>query len=203
MRFITAIVTALAVATPALAQDMAKPGTEVKVGESVVVPYIWGTKMDKPVPVEITVTEIEKGSVEDLKDFDVPAELKDYVPYYVRYKWTNLSDQDLSNQSLGAFYIVDDRNQQQSNALTQGKRFEKCRAGGSIKDMTKDVSAEGCDIYMIHKDGALKTVIYKGTNPDGHDEVKAVYADPIRWVPAEDAPAPAASTDDSKGKIVN
>lgn len=201
MRFMTAFVAAVAVAAPALAQDMAKPGTEVKVGESVVVPYIWA-KMDKPVPVEVTVTEIEKGSIEDLKDFDVPAEMSDYLPYYVRYTWKNLSDQDLSHQSLGAFYIIDDRNQQQSGARTEGKRFEKCLPGGSIKDMTKDVTAEGCDIYMIHKDGALKSVIYKGTNPDGHDEVKAIYKDPIRWIPSEDAPKaePAA---EGKGKIVN
>lgn len=199
MRFTLTFSIAVLTAVPALAQDLASPGTEVKVGEAVAVPY--SVPKGPEVPVEIMVTEVEKGALADLEGYDIPADLKDYIPYYVRYKWTNLSDEDLSHNSLSGVYVIDDRNQQQSNALAKGQPLEKCRSGGTARDMKKGVSAEGCEIYMIHKDGALKTVIYKGTNPDDKPAVKAIYADPIRWI-VEGATASDAA-DTAQGKIVN
>lgn len=201
MRFVTVITASLLAAAPATAQDYAKPGTEVTVGQSVVIPY----KIPKgnEVPVELTVTEVEKGTLDDLAGFQIPDEMKDYLPWFVRYTWTNLSDEDLSHSSMGAFYVIDDRNQQQTGVRTQGKRFDKCR-DESARDMVKGKSATGCDIYMIHKDGGLKTVIYKGTNPDDKPAVKAIYADPIRWIPAgEGAPEPDPAAEQPAGKVVN
>lgn len=174
---------------PAAAQDYTAPGTTLKVGEAAVVPHF--VPKGPVVPVELTITGIERGSKDDLKDFQLPEEAKADVPYYVRYTVKNVSDEDLSNQTISAFQIKDDRSEYHMPATTRGggAKALKCEQA-RLKDFTKDATAEGCLIAMIHESGKIVDVEYKGRTRDGEDLAK-MYNDPVVWLPAEDA-APAA-----------
>lgn len=191
-------------ALSAIAQDApayVAPGTELKVGESAVVPFLIPNGPE--VPIELTITEIEKGTRDDLEGFAIPPEMAEYRPIFVRYAYTNLSDEDLSHMAVGSFVGVDDRNQEQMSVNTRGARFDKCRADVA-RDVTRGKSGEGCMIYMIHENGDLKAAAYKGhyrheTGKDTRADFP-IYYNPVRWVPA-DAAAPETQAD-GQGEII-
>ena len=191
MRYLLSAAAVAMLSTAAFAQtapEYAKPGTELKAGEMAVVPHL--IPKGPEVPIELTITSIEKGTDADIAGFTKPPEMADYEPTLVHYSYKNVSDQDLSNQTIGAFVAIDDRNQEQRAVTTTGGLLE-CRQG-TAPNMTPGATGEGCLLYMIHKDGALKAIAYKGhTKGDNIKVDYPIYFDPIRWVPADAAPAEA------------
>lgn len=191
----------LATALPLAAQDAAPaftaPGTELAVGEKAVVPYV--IPNGPIVPIEFAITAIEEGTPEDVAAFTIPPELADARPIFVRYSYTNVSDQDLSNQSLAGLTAVDDRNTEHMKVSIRGENVPKCPRP-KMSDVGPGKTAEGCDLYMIHKDGNLKAALYKGSprEKDGVD-ARPLYADPIRWAPGA---APTAPTDAPAGGAI-
>ncbi|WP_279479378.1 hypothetical protein [Aureimonas sp. SK2] len=181
-------------AMPALAETYQKAGSELRTGEAATVPHL--VPKGPEVPIELRVTAIEEGSMEDLQGFEIPANLRDARPVYVRYEYTNLSDEDLSAQQVGAFVAIDDRDQEHAPALAMsGGTFTKCTAP-SARDLTKGKSADGCLMFMIHENGRLAAVAYKGHyRSEGSSNTQAdypIYYNPVKWTAS-------ASTDASGG----
>lgn len=187
-------------ALPALAQSYEKAGAQMNVGDTATVPHL--VPKGPEVPIELTITAIEEGSKDDIKGFEIPADLQNARPIYVQYEYKNLSDQDLSAQQIGAFVGIDDRDQAHAPALAMsGGSFTKCTTPPA-RNLTKGQSGEGCVLFMIHENGRLAAVGYKGHYRDeaGRDTKAAfpIYYDPVTWQAASAAAAPSGS----KGVIV-
>ncbi len=187
-------------AAPALAETYAKAGSELRAGEAATVPHL--VPKGPEVPIELKVTAIEEGSKSDLAGFEIPADLRNARPYYVRYEYTNLSDEDLSAQQIGAFVGIDDRDQEQAPALAMsGGRFTKCTTPPA-KGLTKGQSGKGCVMFMIHENGRLAAAAYKGHyRSEGSANTQAdypIYYNPVKWTPAASEAAPTGS----KGVVV-
>jgi hypothetical protein len=178
---------------PTLAEEYQKAGSQLQVGEAATVPHL--VPKGPEVPIALTVTAIEEGSTDDLRGFEIPADLRNARPIYVRYSVTNLSDEDLSAQQIGAFVGIDDRDQTQAPALAMsGGTFNKCTTKPAT-GLTRGKSAEGCVMFMIHENGRLSAVAYQGHyRSEGSADTKAdfpIYYNPVRWTaPASVAPAP-------------
>jgi hypothetical protein len=191
--------TLVALATlPALAEDYQKAGSELTVGDAATVPHL--VPKGPEVPIALTVTAIEEGSTDDLKGFEIPADLRNARPIYVRYAYTNLSDEDLSAQQIGAFVGIDDRDQAQAPALAMsGGTFTKCTTKPAT-GLTRGKSAEGCVMFMIHENGRLAAAAYQGHyRSEGSADTKVdfpIYYNPVKWT------LPAAAAPSSSGKRV-
>lgn len=167
-------------ATGAVAQDYTKSGSQLSLGEPAVVPHL--VPKGPEVPIEVKITSVEEGSKSDLAGFNVPDSLRNHRPVYVRYEYTNLSDEDLSNQSIGAFIALDDRNERHMPQRAIGD----CRTP-TARALTKGKSHEGCLVFLIHENGKLQAAAYRGRyrHETGQD-TKALYPtyyDPILWKP--------------------
>ncbi len=176
---------AMFAAPAAYAQAFQDAGSELKLGESATVPHL--VPNGPQVPIELTVTAIEEGSADDLSGFDIPADLQDARPVYVRYEYTNRSEEDLANQQIGAFVAIDDRDQTHAPALAMngpGTNFDQCRANVPGQ-LGPGESAEGCVMFMLHEDGAIEAAAYRGgyrheTGKDTQADYP-IYYNPVRW----------------------
>lgn len=182
---LTLVSAAMFAAPAAFAQEFQEAGSELKLGESATVPHL--VPNGPQVPIELTVTAIEEGSMDDLAGFDIPADLRNARPVYVRYEYTNRSDEDLANQQIGAFVAIDDRDQTHSPALAMNSAttdFTQCRADVP-RQLGPGESAEGCVMFMLHEDGAIEAAAYQGSyrHETGKDTQAdyPIYYDPIRW----------------------
>ncbi|WP_102959182.1 hypothetical protein [Mangrovicella endophytica] len=196
-----AMIMAIAITAPALAEEFEKAGSQLQLGETATVPHL--VPKGPEVPIELKVTAIEEGSADDLKGFEVPAELANARPFYVRYEYTNASGEDLSAQQVGAFVAIDDRDQVHSPALAMsGGSFNKCTTKPAAS-LTPGKTHEGCVMFMIHENGRIVAAAYKGHYRDeaGVDTQKAfpIYYNPIRWAAAK---APGDGPTARKGVII-
>lgn len=187
-----ATMTAVVFAGAAGATEFTAPGTKLGVGDSATIamriPY-------KPqVPVRVTVTSIDEGTLADFTDYKVPAEAADTKPYYVHYTATALADGEIWGTGIGYTLAIDDRNEAHTATLTDSKmsgaRFDRCRDDTFKKGAGTGASYSGCRIFLINKNGALKGFAYK--------EFETPYSKaPVVWMPgaiASAAPAESGAT---------
>lgn len=202
----TLIASTALVMTPAvlLAQDLTPAGTELALGETAVVQHIIP---DGPiVNIEFTVNSITQGSREQIANFNVPPELADALPTFVTYSYTNISDEDISGQSIGAIVAIDDRGQEQNSILVRGGQGTfgdvECATNASPQGMTPGETHEGCLLFMVHENGHIDAVAFKGSyrHETGRD-MRAefpVYYDPIRWLAADETAEDEATEDEAE-----
>ena len=108
----------LALAAPAVgAAELAPAGAQLALGDSAVVPL--RIPYGPQVPVRVTVTAIDEGTLADFDGFKLPPAAADMKPYYVRYSVTALGNGNLSGLGLGYTLAVDDRNQLHTSSLAQ------------------------------------------------------------------------------------
>jgi hypothetical protein len=190
---------ALACAVGAHAADMTPPGSQLAVGQSAVLPLHLPYKGS--IPAQVTVTAIDAGTLAEFQaaGFKVPPDAMDRKPYYVSYTVTALGDADLSGNSLGMLFGLDDRNEEHMETLTMsnfsGARFDRCKQGTFKNGDRNGSSYQSCKIFLVNANGAITGVRFKG----GGDENQAYFQSPVVWRAGPAAPAPAAA---SGGTIV-
>ncbi|TXN06660.1 hypothetical protein FV222_04910 [Methylobacterium sp. WL103] len=177
---------------PSYAESYQKAGSELQIGETATVPHL--VPKGPEVPIELRITAIEEGSANDLKGFEIPVNLKNARPIYVRYEYKNLSDADLSAQSIGAFVAIDDRDQAHAPVSTlSGGTFTTC-ATPTAKALTQGKTGQGCLLFMIHANGRLKAAAYKGhyrSEGGANPQVSyPIYYNPVRWTASKSATVP-------------
>jgi len=167
-----------------VAQDFAEPGTTLSAGETATVPFL--VPNGPEVPVALTVTEIEAGTIADLEGFEVPAELADATPYYVRFDYENLGDEDLSNYELSGFVAMGDGVESMMPSITMGGAtpFTECQ-NTPPAEMAKGDSASGCVMFLLPEGSELTGVGYRGNYryEEGVDTEEAfpIYYNPVVW----------------------
>lgn len=168
----------IALAAPmAHAAEFAPAGAQLAVGDSAVLPV--RIPYGPQVPVRVTVTAIDEGTLADFDGYKLPPAAADMKPYYVRYSVTALGNGNLSGTGIGYTLAVDDRNQLHTSSLAQsnftGKTFDRCRDSTFKNGAAQGSSYEGCRIFMLHKAGAIKAFAFK--------EFETPYANaPVLWM---------------------
>lgn len=168
----------IALAVPmANAAEFAPAGAQLAVGDAAVLPV--RIPYGPQVPVRVTVTAIDAGTLADFEGYKLPPAATEMKPYYVRYTVTALGNGNLSGLGIGYTLAVDDRNQLHTSSLAQsnftGKTFDRCRDSTFKNGAAEGSNYEGCRIFMLHKDGAIKAFAFK--------EFETPYANaPVLWM---------------------
>lgn len=200
--------TTLAVLPAALlAQDLTPAGTELPVGETAVVQYLIP---NGPIAnIEFSVNSITQGTREQIANFNVPPELADALPTFVTYSYTNISEEDLSHQRVSAIIAIDDRGQEQNPISVHGGQGQfgdvECATNDSPRSMGPGETHEGCLMFMVHENGHIAAVAYKGRyRQEAGSDPRAefpVYYDPIRWVVADEVEGDTAEGETEQGTL--
>lgn len=180
----TLSVLALASAGAAQAQDFVSAGTELSVREEATVPFLLPNGPE--VPIALSVTEIEAGAIADLENFEIPADLNDAHPYYVRFTYTNVGEEDLSNHQVAGFVAFDADGGELMPSMTMGgsEPFTTCQ-NRAPAELAGGASHEGCVLFLVPDDGELASVGYRGNYryEEGKDTEAnfPIYYNPVIW----------------------
>ncbi|MFL5844190.1 MAG: hypothetical protein ACJ762_05805 [Solirubrobacteraceae bacterium] len=130
-------------------------GTKLEVGDPAVVVYDDTGSSGKKTLVQVTPTEIEKGSLDDFKNIDLDADQKASTPYYVKVTAKNVGEHDISGADPASYINgVDDRGQDQNEIIFFGD-FERC-AHADPKSFKPGDEYETCLTYLIPGGGSIE-----------------------------------------------
>lgn len=130
-------------------------GTTLKMGEPAVVKYEDSGNSGKTTLVEVTPSEIEKGSLDDFKNIDLDAEQKASTPYYVKVTVKNVGKADISGADPASYIDgLDDRNQEQGGVIFFGD-FDRC-PDGDPKSLKPGESYESCITFLVPGGGSIE-----------------------------------------------
>ncbi|MGW3043078.1 hypothetical protein ACWC9T_24205 [Kitasatospora sp. NPDC001159] len=124
-------------------------GTTVKVGQSATVDFADKTS-NVAAKLQITVTGIEVGSLQDLTAAKVPTTgLDGRTPVYVSYTIKNLGESSLSFTAPNSkFVIFDSSGNKGLPTLSAANPMPKC-TGAKFQGVAKGAETKGCDIFTI------------------------------------------------------
>ncbi len=186
-----ALASLLAVAG-ASAAEFTQPGRQLAVGETAILPM--RIPYGPQVPIQVTVTSIQEGTLADLAQYNVPENLKQSRPYYVRFKVTRVDGKPLEGNSLGYTVAVDDRNEVHTSTLPMGALQGVESPCKNTNGPIGSPSYEGCEMFMIHASGSLKGFVFQ--------EFETPYQKtPVTWVPGA-APTTQPAQPTGMGKLI-
>lgn len=142
-------------------------GTTVAVGDPVVVVMAADAKHSSP--VRLTVTAVKKGSIKDLREFELNAAAMSSNVFYVDVTIANLGDGDLGGAVLTLYGQVSDTLVVQP--VRFGSTFATCDDQPLPKPFGEGRKAHDCLVLLAPKHGQVSQVQWRG--PD--DEA------PIGW----------------------
>jgi hypothetical protein len=145
-----------------------KPGTKLKLGTTAHVtfkPLSAPATSKKTYKLDVTVLEIEKGSIEDFENVDLDAAQKASTPYYVSVSVSNPGaevpvegdDPDIR------FDGIDDRGQEQGS-LTFIGTFDRCDDATAPAPFANGESYESCLVYLLPGGGSIQQVNWSGSD---------------------------------------
>lgn len=181
------------------AQDYVAAGTEFDVGEEATVPFLLPNGPE--VPIALTITAIEAGDIADLSNFDIPADLENAKPYYVRFTYSNEGTEDLAGYQVAGFVAMDEDGSELMPSMTMGgsQSFAACQ-NPAPAELPQGSRQDGCILFLVPEDSELASVGYRGNYryEEGKDTEAdfPIYYDPVLWS------ADAASTK-TKGVVVS
>jgi hypothetical protein len=155
-----------------------KPGAQLSIGQTAHVtfaPMRTDTDVNDPLrsQVDVTVVSIHTGAIGDLSAFDLSAQQKASVPYYLTSKVTNNGAPFSTQFSAPGIVAVDGHgNTQSSTGLLLGN-LKQCRQVNSPKVWKTGQSTTSCDVYLMPQGSAIVSALYNGT--------PAYAASPVTW----------------------
>ncbi|MFH8387832.1 hypothetical protein ACH4E7_44340 [Kitasatospora sp. NPDC018058] len=131
-------------AAPAPAGATAAPGTTVKIGDAATIPFSSGSTKGT---VSIAVTSIDKGDPADLTPLKLGDKAAGMVPYYVRFKVTNVGSTDLAFSSLTQMKGTLPDGSEAAEVMLIGT-FDKCPHPSFPKGFTNGQSITSCVLAL-------------------------------------------------------
>ncbi|WP_371476651.1 hypothetical protein [Kitasatospora sp. NBC_00315] len=153
---ITAAAPTSSSAAPAPAVSGPAPGTTVKIGDAVRLPFSFGGSEGA---IALTVTSIEKGDPADLASLKLDDNTKGLVPYYIHYKVTNIGDTDLSFTNLSHIKGLLANGTEAPDLMVFGT-FARCNDGSMPNEFTNGKSADFCIPTMSPTTSRVAAVEY-------------------------------------------
>ena len=159
------------------AEEPGEAGDTLALGDRAEVDYIeYGASEDKnkEVKLGVTVVKVRKGKISDFKDFNLDADQRASVPYYVDAKFENLGDAALTRHLLEpAVEDADGQEYRAINLIVLSGTFKPCPEY-SEKKLGPGESFTGCSAILLPKGKELERVRFQGD----------VTKDPVFWPPA-------------------
>jgi hypothetical protein len=155
--------------------EAAGAGDTLALGERAEVDYVeYGAAKETQSKLGASVLKVRKGKISDFKDFNLDADQRATVPYYVDAKFENLGDVALTRHLIEP--TVEDTDGQEYRAMTLvvlSGTFKPCPES-SDKKLGPGESFTGCSAILLPKGKELERVRFEGD----------VTKDPVFWSPA-------------------
>lgn len=139
---------------------------EFAYGETVVVGYEDWMATDssaKPIAVMVDVTQ---GKITDLSDFNLDAQTKGGVPFYLHYSVENRAPKKQDFSGFSGAFTVTTSSGDPAGRLTLLGEFGPCE-GTPADTLAPGKKGEGCDVYVLPKGQTIQSV----TMPSGAGDV--------------------------------
>jgi hypothetical protein len=155
-----------------------KPGAQLSIGQTAHVtfaPMHTDTDVNDPlrVQIDVTVVSIRKGAISDLSQFDLNAQQKASVPYYVTSKVTNNGAPFPTHFSAPDIAAFDTHGNTQSSLGLLFGNLKPCPQVAAPKVWKTGQSITSCDVYLMPQGSAIVSAQYIGTT--------AYAASPVTW----------------------
>jgi hypothetical protein len=136
------------------------PGTELKIGDSALVPF--DADKEKSPQIKLVVTKVDKGKTSDLDQFDLDqAEAKSTV-YYVHTSVKNQGPGSLSGKTVTLYGKISDT--KVVPPVTFGSTFAPCDFQPLPKKFKEGKVAKGCQVMLAPKHGKISEVQWRPTD---------------------------------------
>jgi hypothetical protein len=155
-----------------------KPGAKLSIGQTAHVtfaPMRTDTDVNDPqrIKLEVTVVSIRKGAIGDLHGFDLDAQQKVSVPYYLTSKVTNDGASFSTKFDAPGIVALDAHgNTESSTGLLLGN-LKQCPEVNPPKVWKTGQSSTSCDVYLLAQGSSIAAAQYNGT--------PAYAATPVIW----------------------
>ncbi len=166
--------------------SLTPPGTQLKPGEAATLAWVPfseddATGPEKGIDLKVWVEAIEKGSVDDLENVELPEDAKGSTPYYVKFRIEAASGTEPppDEEPYIALDAIDDRGQEQSSVAFIGE-FERCDNADMPRPFTNGASFEACLTYLVPGGGTIEKVQWDDGPSEGED-LTPYYDDPVVW----------------------
>jgi hypothetical protein len=138
-------------------------------GSTATVPYASETASGSKenTTLEVTAISVEKGTLADLKDFELDAEAKAAEPYYVKTKFRNAGDKPVGSGTLFTTILALNAPGDQLATQQRPGDFAKCQ-GDATGTLAPGAEYNDCQIFMAP---AGKTVTEVGYLAYGGTEI--------------------------------
>lgn len=139
-------------------------GTVLAIGEPATVDY---DATEGMISLEVTVDEVVESSRDELEaaGFDV-ADIEGFVPHFIRYSATLLSDVDVAGTGLNnEFDGITAEGGTGGTLITVG--LDECRNESFSSDAAVGDTVEGCKVTLIPETGSIASVRWEGELTEG------------------------------------
>lgn len=142
-------------------------GTQLKLGTKAVVRFKASKRHNSL--IKLSVTRVRKGTIADLKQFELNGQTRRSTIYYVSTRLTNLGPDELSGQKITLYGQVS--NKLVVPPVVLGSTFPACNYTALPKHFTKGKSARGCMVMFAPHHGTISQVQWRAAND----------SEPISW----------------------
>jgi len=134
-------------------------GTTLQVGQTAVVAYETKSLSKVTTKLAITIKSVKKGSIDDLKGFDLDAQTKVSQPFYITVSFKNVGGKPM--EPGGIFGLINAQNTtgDELNRLTLLGGFSKCE-GTPPKKLGAGKAFTQCDLYLAPKGQDVSKVVF-------------------------------------------
>jgi hypothetical protein len=139
--------------------ELTPTGTKLRVGQTAVVEYETKSLSKVTTKLAITVKSVQKGSIDDLKGFNLDAQTKVSQPFYVTVSFKNVGGKPM--EPGGIFGLINAHNTtgDELNQLTLLGDFPKCQ-GTPPKTLGPGKAFTQCDLYVAPAGQDVKEVVF-------------------------------------------
>jgi hypothetical protein len=152
---------------PTVPEGITAPGETLAVGKAATVVFKGNAQHTSR--IDLRVTKVRKGSVKDLKQFNLKPQTRRSSVYYVDTTVSNVGSGDLSGQSLTLYGKVSD--ELVVPPAVFGSPFARCNYHPFPQEFTKNKSTKVCLVMFAPRRSTISEVQWRGAD-----------SEPVAWV---------------------
>ncbi len=122
-------------------------GTTLAVGKTATVRYATKTDSKQSTKLAVTAVSVKKGSIDDMKDFDLDAQTKVSEPFYVTMKFRNVGPKPMEPGGIFGLIEVHNTDGDPLNRLSLLGEFTPCE-GTPPDTLAVGATFTECDVYV-------------------------------------------------------
>ncbi len=134
-------------------------GTKLKVGQTANVNYEVSTTSKVTTTLAVTVSGVQQGSISDLKGFDLDAQSKEGVPFYVTASFHNVGTRPMKISGIFGDLDVRDKQGDSIDSITLIGTFPKCE-GTEPSTLAVGSQFTECDVYIAPAGKPASSVVF-------------------------------------------